>query len=63
MTVLCTAVENSNPKIKVEHPGFSYLNAKEWYQLIEMHFRHHQRQKKELDQFLNSGVSNNVKAA
>lgn len=29
---------------KIEHPGFGYLNATEWFQLIEMHYRHHQHQ-------------------
>ncbi len=37
---------------KVAHPALSFLQAKEWFQLIEMHFRHHLRQKAELDQFL-----------
>tara|TARA_R110002033_G_scaffold170646_3_gene213663 strand:+ start:89 stop:619 length:531 start_codon:yes stop_codon:yes gene_type:complete len=37
---------------KTNHPGFSYLNGNEWYQLIEMHFRHHLRQKTRIDQFL-----------
>ncbi len=32
------------------HPAFSYLNGDEWYQLVEMHFRHHLRQKKRLDE-------------
>jgi hypothetical protein len=37
---------------KTFHPAFGYLNAREWFQLIEMHFRHHLRQKKRLDNFL-----------
>lgn len=35
---------------KVEHPGFGYLNAAEWFQLISMHFAHHLRQKERLEQ-------------
>lgn len=37
---------------KVEHPAFGHLNAYEWFQLVEMHFRHHLHQKERLDPFL-----------
>jgi hypothetical protein len=37
---------------KTVHPAFGFLNAREWFHMIEMHFRHHLRQKKSLDQFL-----------
>jgi DinB superfamily len=37
---------------KTAHPGLSFLNAKEWYQLVEMHWRHHLNQKQRLDLFL-----------
>ena len=37
---------------KTTHPAFSYLNGDEWYRLVEMHFRHHLRQKKRIDDFL-----------
>jgi len=40
-------------KGKTAHPGFSYLNASEWYRLIPMHFKHHLRQKENIDNFLN----------
>ena len=33
----------------VVHPRFGGLNALEWFQLIEMHYRHHLLQKKRLD--------------
>lgn len=39
-------------KGKTEHPGFSYLNASEWFKLVEMHIRHHLAQKKRIDEFL-----------
>ncbi|KIL48358.1 DinB family protein [Jeotgalibacillus campisalis] len=41
-----------NPVYKTEHGGFGWLNAKEWLALVEMHFRHHLRQKKDLDEKL-----------
>lgn len=41
---------------KRAHPGFSYLNGDEWYRLVEMHFRHHLRQKKRIDEHLSAGV-------
>jgi hypothetical protein len=34
------------------HPALGALNAREWFQLIEMHFRHHLRQKVRLDRWL-----------
>ncbi|MDQ0429467.1 hypothetical protein QOZ98_002295 [Planomicrobium stackebrandtii] len=41
-----------NPNYKVEHGGFGWLNAKEWLGLVEMHSRHHLRQKEELESYL-----------
>ncbi|RDU37187.1 DinB family protein [Neobacillus piezotolerans] len=45
-------VDHINPNYKVEHGGFGWLNAREWYDLVGMHFRHHLRQKDELEQSL-----------
>ena len=45
-------LENANPNNKTAHPGLGFLNAYEWYQIIEMHFHHHLRQKSRLDNFL-----------
>ncbi|MBN8193356.1 DinB family protein [Bacillus sp. NTK074B] len=42
--------EEINPNYKQEHGGFGWLNAQEWYDLVGMHFRHHLRQKYELDE-------------
>jgi hypothetical protein len=39
---------------KVKHPRLGYLSADEWFQLIEMHMRHHMRQKKKLDKEMRS---------
>lgn len=45
-------VEYINPNYKMKHGGFGWLNAQEWLALVGMHFRHHLRQKYELDQKL-----------
>jgi hypothetical protein len=37
---------------KTKHPGLGYFNAQEWLQFADMHFRHHLRQKKRIDDFL-----------
>lgn len=37
---------------KSRHPGLLYLNAGEWFQFSEMHFRHHLRQKARIEAFL-----------
>ena len=42
----------SSSKGKTKHPGLHYFNASEWFQFAEMHFRHHLRQKKRIDDFL-----------
>ncbi|WP_166242937.1 DinB family protein [Paenibacillus turpanensis] len=35
------AVSQASEGKKVLHPGFGALNAKEWFLLVEMHYRHH----------------------
>lgn len=42
-------VDAINPNYKVRHGGFGWLNAREWFDLVGMHFRHHLRQKSELE--------------
>jgi hypothetical protein len=37
---------------KAAHPALGYFNALEWLQFTEMHFRHHLRQKKRINAFL-----------
>ncbi|WP_338777039.1 DinB family protein [Metabacillus sp. FJAT-52054] len=49
MKELEVQVKDSNPNYKIKHGGFGWLNAQEWFSLIGMHFRHHLRQKDELD--------------
>ncbi|MFD1175851.1 DinB family protein [Paenibacillus puldeungensis] len=38
---------------RIDHPGFGALNAKEWFLLVEMHFRHHLLQLDRLKHELN----------
>lgn len=45
-------VATGNAGGKVSHPAFAWLDAGEWYQMVEMHWRHHLRQKKGLDAYL-----------
>ena len=47
-------ISSSTYKGKTKHPGLNYFNANEWLQFGEMHFRHHLRQKKRIDDFLKS---------
>ncbi|MES2732151.1 MAG: DinB family protein [Bacteroidota bacterium] len=37
---------------KTNHVALGMLTASEWFQMIEIHFRHHLRQKNELDEYL-----------
>jgi hypothetical protein len=39
---------------KTKHVVLGMLTAAEWYQLLEMHYRHHLRQKKELEHLLSA---------
>jgi hypothetical protein len=52
MKELKMKVNDINPNYKDEHGGFGWLNAQEWFDLVGMHFRHHLRQKYDLDQKL-----------
>ena len=42
-------VDYINPNNKVAHGGFGWLNAREWYDLVGMHFLHHLCQKDQLE--------------
>lgn len=38
---------------KSKHPGLGFFTADQWLQFAEMHLRHHLKQKKRIDTFLN----------
>ncbi|ALS75823.1 hypothetical protein AUC31_11755 [Planococcus rifietoensis] len=45
-------VDEIPPERKAKHGGFGWLNGREWLDLVEMHSRHHLRQKEELESYL-----------
>lgn len=45
-------VSNDSGEYRTEHPYFGFLNAREWYQSMEIHLRHHLRQKAELESYI-----------
>jgi hypothetical protein len=45
-------ISSNQPKSKSKHPGLGYFSAEEWLQFAEMHFQHHLKQKKEIDNYL-----------
>lgn len=49
-------LEQESLQHTVAHPRFGMLNAKEWFRLVEMHYRHHLRQKDRLKYELASSV-------
>jgi DinB superfamily len=52
MSKMAEKLEQSSQSGKTKHPAFGYLDAKEWYQLVPMHFKHHLRQIARLNKFL-----------
>ncbi len=55
MRAVADRIAASGPGAKTKHPRLGMLSAAEWYQLIEMHFRHHLRQKRRLESELGIG--------
>ncbi|MDB5279911.1 MAG: DinB family protein [Ferruginibacter sp.] len=56
MNDLAARIAASKFKGKTKHPGLDYFSATEWLQFVDIHFRHHLRQKKRIDDFLKSGI-------
>ena len=52
MNNAATLISESPFRGKTKHPGLDYFSADEWLQFAEMHLRHHFRQKKRIDSFL-----------
>jgi hypothetical protein len=51
MNTVAAMISKSPFNGKTKHPGLGYFSAKEWLQFADMHFRHHLRQKKRIDDF------------
>lgn len=45
-------IHEANQVCKVRHGWFGWLNAREWFEMVGMHSRHHLRQKARLDELL-----------
>ena len=41
-------IPDSDPSLKVKHPFLGYLNTAEWIALCNVHFQHHEGQKKRI---------------
>lgn len=47
-----TRLSDFDTNEKTKHPAFGYLNAREWYRMSEMHFRHHVRQLERIERII-----------
>lgn len=52
---LAALMSTSPYRGKTKHPGLGYFSASDWLQFTDMHFRHHLRQRKRIDNFLKKG--------
>jgi len=52
MNNAATLISESPFHGKTPHPGLGYFSALDWLQFADMHLRHHLRQKKRIDAFL-----------
>ena len=49
---IASRLDSYDKNEKTKHPAFGYFNAKEWYRMSEMHFRHHLRQLKRTEKIV-----------
>ena len=49
---LSIKIDASKYKGKTNHPGMGYLSAADWFEVIEMHFRYHERDKRRIIKLL-----------
>jgi DinB superfamily len=54
---LIAAVNNDDGSYKALQPAMGWLDAKEWFTLHEMHYRHHLRQKTALEDFTRQAIN------
>ncbi|MHC4931015.1 MAG: DinB family protein [Planctomycetota bacterium] len=46
---MCDAVAAAPKNFRSKHPAAGWLNARQWYQMSEMHMRHHLRQLRRIE--------------
>ena len=49
---VCATIGAADEKLRSKHPAAGWLTATQWYQLAEMHARHHLRQLKRIEKAL-----------
>ncbi|MHC4342756.1 MAG: DUF1569 domain-containing protein, partial [Planctomycetota bacterium] len=49
---MCDAIASAPEKLRSKHPAAGWCNARQWYQLSEMHMRHHLRQLRRIEKAL-----------
>lgn len=54
-------ISNTDYNGKTAHPGLGYFNAHEWFRFAEMHFRHHLKQKKSIEDFLRANYKYSIR--
>jgi hypothetical protein len=54
MEELAPSIDGLSLKHTASHPRFGSLNAKEWFELVEMHYRHHVHQMNRLKNMLDN---------
>jgi len=52
MHQLLGKIENVDPKIKINHPIYGYMNLKTWYKLPEIHFKKADKLKVKLENYI-----------
>jgi len=50
--VLSVKIDTAKTNGKTNHPGMGYLNAREWFELIELHFNYHEKDIKQAKRLL-----------
>ncbi|MHC4549283.1 MAG: DinB family protein [Planctomycetota bacterium] len=54
---LCEVIAAAPRELRSQHPAAGWVNAREWYQLSEMHLRHHLRQLHRIEKELQVGAT------
>ena len=52
MNLLGKRIMETQYKGKTKHPGLGYFSAMDWFQFAEMHMRHHFKQKRRIEDYL-----------